>query len=87
MVELECPRCGARFPGGEGWAKSALSTLIVAPAVQDMATQVRCPRCQHLFAASETRHLRASWPKGSSALLVLVGVAIFAWAVYQVLSG
>jgi uncharacterized C2H2 Zn-finger protein len=84
MADQECPKCGTTFSDNEGWAKRAVSTLfMIGPAVQDMATQVRCPQCQHLFAESEVRSLRSSWPKGWAAALWLLGVALLVWAVYQ----
>lgn len=77
MAKQTCPKCGTQFSTSEGWGKAALSLLMPAPAVPDMATQVRCPQCQHLFA--EIRHLRSFAPRGSW-LLVLVVVT---WAIYE----
>lgn len=81
MATLRCPRCDSGFSVGEGWAKSALSTLIAAPAVPDMATQVRCPKCQYLFAEGEVRHLRSSWSTGLDVVLLLLALAVIAWLV------
>ena len=86
MALLECPKCGTRFPTDNDWAKSAVSTLVVAPAVQDMATQVRCPKCHHLFAESEVRYSRAPWSKGLSVSVALVGAIVIIWAVYRLLT-
>jgi len=83
MADQECPKCGARFPASDGWAKSALATLIVAPAVPDMATQVRCPQCRHLFAESEVRYQRASGARASAVALWLLGAGLVIWAIYQ----
>lgn len=83
MAEQTCPRCGTRFPTSDGWAKSTLSLLIPAPAVPDMATQVRCPHCHHLFTDSDIRHL-APASRISRAAFVVACVALVAWAVYQV---
>jgi ribosomal protein S27E len=52
MAELQCPECGARIPNPEGWAKAAVTTLVAAPAVASMATQLRCPRCSTVFSQS-----------------------------------
>lgn len=49
MAKLQCPQCGTRITSQDGWAKAALSTLIPAPAIQGMATQIRCPNCQKVF--------------------------------------
>jgi hypothetical protein len=83
MEEQTCPKCGTKFPTGDGWAKTAVSLTIAAPAVPDMATQVRCPHCHHLFADGEVRHLAASRPKVSRALVILACLTFVAWAIYQ----
>jgi predicted RNA-binding Zn-ribbon protein involved in translation (DUF1610 family) len=82
MGEEECPKCGAHFPTADAWAKSALSTLIAAPAVQDLATEVRCPKCGHVYFEREARHLRASWPSGLMILLALLAASVLVWAIY-----
>jgi len=82
MGDEECPKCGAHFPTADAWAKSALSTLVVAPAVQDLATQVRCPHCGHVFPEREARHLRTSWPMGLMIFLALLVAAVLVWALY-----
>jgi uncharacterized C2H2 Zn-finger protein len=82
MGDEECPQCGAHFPAADAWAKSALSILVVAPAVQDLATQVRCPQCGHVFPEREVRHLRSSRPIGSMILLALLGASVLIWAIY-----
>lgn len=79
---LQCPRCDFKFPdggSGDNWAKVAVSTLIAAPAVPDMATQVRCPNCHHLFAEGEVRHLRSTWSGRVSPWLAILGIALVAW--------
>jgi uncharacterized C2H2 Zn-finger protein len=82
MDDEECPKCGAHFPADDSWAKSALSILVAAPAVRDLATQVRCPKCGHVFCEREARHLRPSSPVGLMILLILLGVSVLIWAVY-----
>ena len=79
MAEQTCPKCGTAFPLAEGWAKAALSLTIQAPAVRDMATQVRCPNCGHVFADSEVRHLQTPRLK-ALAILGIAAVAFLAWA-------
>ena len=81
MANQECPKCGAHFPVTDNWAKGAVSLLIAAPAVPDMATQVRCPNCNYVFAESEVRHLGSSASRGLIILLALF-VALLIWAVY-----
>lgn len=49
MAKLQCPACGALVLSHEGWAKAALASLVPAPSVPGMATQLRCPQCQTVF--------------------------------------
>jgi hypothetical protein len=63
-----------------GWSSAAVSTLMIAPAVPDMATQVRCPQCGHLFAHGEIRYLHSSGSKRLTFVLVLLGVGLLVWA-------
>ena len=86
MAEQTCPKCGTQFRTSDGWAKSAVSLLIPAPAVPDMATQVRCPQCHHLFADGEVRHLSSSPSKTLRTLVFIASVVVVAWAVYQLFS-
>ena len=60
METRTCPRCGSEVPTSSGWAKSAVSLLMQAPAVPDMATQLRCPMCHYLFTDADVRHESAS---------------------------
>ena len=83
MAEQTCPKCGTQFSTSDGWAKAAVSLLIPAPAVPDMATQVRCPHCQHLFADGEIRHLSSSRSKVFRVLVAVAAVGVVVWAVYQ----
>lgn len=55
MAALRCPHCGGAIPTERTWAQVAVSTLTAAPAVPDMATQVRCEHCGRLSAASDLR--------------------------------
>ena len=83
MATLKCPKCDSKFSVEDGWAKAAVSTLIAAPAVRDMATQVRCPTCRHLFAESDVSHLRSPWPAKLGPVLVSAGVAVLAWIAFH----
>ncbi len=84
MANLKCPKCESTFSADAGWAKSAVSLLIAAPAVPDMATQVRCPNCHHVFAEGDIRYLRSSWPKGLRTGLAVIAILVIAWVVYRV---
>ena len=81
MASPKCPHCGASLPSQRTWTQVAVSTLIAAPAVPDMATQVRCDKCGRLSAASDLRHTAAGGFKTTHWLLWLVGVACFVWLV------
>jgi uncharacterized C2H2 Zn-finger protein len=80
MAEQTCPKCGTSFPLADGWAKAAVSLTIQAPAVRDMATQVRCPHCGYVFADSETRYLQPPRLRVLGILLVVAVIALMAWA-------
>ena len=86
MAEQTCPKCGTQFRTSDGWAKSAVSLLIPAPAVPDMATQVRCPHCQHLLPDGEVRHLSSSPSKVYRTLVVIAVAILVLWVVYQLFS-
>jgi NMD protein affecting ribosome stability and mRNA decay len=78
-----CPKCGTQVPTSEGWAKAAVSLLIPAPAVPDMATQLRCPHCRYVFADGEVRHVASLPSKVLRGLVILACLVVAAWAVYQ----
>lgn len=79
MAKLHCPRCQTVVALADGWAAAAVSTTIPAPAVPDMATQVRCPNCQLLFAAADVRHEAAARLGPLHLVLVLAVLAALAW--------
>jgi hypothetical protein len=83
MADQTCPKCGGQFPASDTLAKAAVSLLVPAPAVRDMATQVRCPHCHHLFADSEVRHLATSQSKIPRLLVAVACLSLVAWAVYE----
>ena len=83
MAKMRCPKCGSEVPSEDGWAKAALSTTIAAPAIPDMATQIRCPSCQAVFAQSDVIYAGAS---GAHRFRTIAWVGIFvavAWVLYQ----
>ncbi|MDB5825670.1 MAG: hypothetical protein JWR21_4374 [Herminiimonas sp.] len=84
MVEQTCPKCGARFRSGDAWAMGVLSAVSPAPALRDMATQLRCPRCHHVFASSDVRYL-APWSSRARLFLLTACVGVLAWAVWHLL--
>ena len=81
MANQQCPKCGTHFPVTDGWARGAVSLLIAAPAVPDMATQVRCPNCNYLFADSEVRYLDSSGQRRLMFLIALL-LALLFWTVF-----
>ncbi len=87
MSTLRCPKCDFKFSDGgvgEDWAKVALSTLMAAPAVPDMATQVRCPNCHHLFTEGDIRYLRTASAWRVNTWLEIIGVGVIVWLVCRV---
>lgn len=83
MAKQSCPACGKSFPVETGWANATVALLMPAPAIPDMATQVSCPHCHHVFSNSEVRYLASSWGRGPVILVALLCVSLLAWAVYQ----
>lgn len=81
MASLHCPHCGASIPTHRSWAEVAISTLVPAPAVPDMATQVRCNACGRVSAASDLRYSVADRfrPKRLVLWLVVAGVLLLAF--------
>lgn len=84
MATLRCPKCDSTFSAGDGWAKTAVTMLMPAPAVPDMASVVRCPKCRHVFADAGIRYLGTARPRTSNA--VLLGVVVAALVVVLVKS-
>lgn len=82
MVSLHCPRCGASMPAQRSWAEVAVSTLVPAPAVPDMATQARCDACGRVSAASDLRYSTAerTHPKCLVLWLAVAGALLLALA-------
>jgi hypothetical protein len=58
---------------------------MAAPAVPDMATQVRCPNCHALFSQGDVRYLRAGTGSRIGTWLAVVGVVFIAWLAYRLL--
>lgn len=80
MSRLQCPNCGAFVDSSEGWAKAALSTLMPAPAVPDMATQLRCPGCHAVFAQPHGGP-PSLWVGLRPALVLLAVLLLIVWLV------
>jgi predicted RNA-binding Zn-ribbon protein involved in translation (DUF1610 family) len=85
MASLVCPHCGAAIPTKRSWAEAAVSTLVQAPAVPDMATQVRCTSCGRVSAASDLRHHVADRVSSTRVLYGLLSLAALAlaWALLR----
>jgi len=79
MASLKCPHCDAPMPNQRTWAEAALSTLMAAPAVSDMATQRRCDHCGRISAASDLRYTVADRFKTTRLLLWVIAAAFLAW--------
>jgi hypothetical protein len=59
--------------------------LIPAPAVADMATQVRCSNCGRVFAASELRHTVADRFQRAQVVVWVVAAVFAAWVPWSLL--
>jgi hypothetical protein len=83
MAHLRCPHCDADMPSERTWDQVAVSTLLAAPAVPDMATQVRCGKCGRVSAASDLRVAVADrfLPKKALTwfLVAIVALSALAW--------
>jgi hypothetical protein len=79
MSSLHCPHCGASLPSSRSWSQVALSTLMPAPPVPDMATQVRCNSCGRVSAASDLRHTVADRFRIPRWVWAALAVAVAAW--------
>jgi hypothetical protein len=86
MASLKCPHCDAPMPDQRTWAEAALSTLIAAPAVPDMATQRRCDNCGRVSAASDLRHTVADRFNSARLLLWIVAATFLAWVLMRLLA-
>ena len=85
MAKLMCPNCGNSIDDERTWAQAALSTLVAAPAIPDMATQVRCAKCGRVSAASDMRTDSAYSLSKQHLVVWILGVALVAWAVAELL--
>lgn len=78
MNDEQCPRCTAVFPAERAWAHRSVKALLIAPALQDLDTRVRCPSCQHVFQAQEFRFFGFVSPrimKAAVGLFFVLGLA------------
>lgn len=87
MASLHCPHCGASMHNQRSWAEVAVSTLVPAPAVPDMATQVRCNACGRVSAASDLRHSVADRFRPKRLVLWLLVAGVLLWAFTSVAVG
>jgi hypothetical protein len=86
MPTRACPKCGSAVPmSDEGWAKSAISLLVPAPAIPDMATQVRCQNCGHLFAEGDVLYQDAGLVRAWRGVALLGCAFLVTWVLYKLL--
>ena len=83
MARLRCPHCGNPIASERTWAQAAVSTLMAAPAIPDMATQVRCASCGRVSAASDLRADAADKFTTAHRVLWILGAAFVVWAVVE----
>jgi uncharacterized C2H2 Zn-finger protein len=82
MDDERCPKCGAVFPADRAWAKRTDTMLVIAPALQDLDTRVRCPGCGNVFSAREYRFFGFVRPQALKIGLGLFAVLMLAAGVY-----
>ena len=87
MATLKCPHCGSPIPSERTWAQAAVSSLMPAPAIPDMATQVRCAKCGHVSAACDMRTDTADKLTKAHLGLWIAAVVFAVWAVVELLRG
>ena len=85
MATLKCPHCGNPIGSERTWAQAAVSTLMPAPAIPDMATEVRCAACGRVSAASDMRTETADRLTKPHLAVWIVGVVVVVWAVVELL--
>lgn len=85
MATLRCPHCDNPIPSERTWAQAAVSSLMQAPAVPDMATQVRCAKCGRVSAASDLRTDTADTLTKAHLALWIAGVVVVVWALVEFL--
>ena len=79
IAMLRCPHCGSPVKSERTWAQAAVATLMAAPAIPQMATQVRCTACGRLSTASDLRIDAADKFTKPHLALWIVGLALLVW--------
>ena len=82
MESPKCPHCGAQLPIKRSWSQVVVSTLMAAPAIPDMSTQVRCDSCGQVSAASELRYTVADQIRIHWLLLVAAAIGVAVWLLW-----
>lgn len=75
MLDEECLKCGANFPADRAWANRSLAMALLSPALQELDTRVKCPRCGYIFESKEFRFFGFVRPRAMRmGLLICVAV-------------
>jgi uncharacterized C2H2 Zn-finger protein len=82
MDDEHCPKCNAVFPANRAWAKRTVTMLVVAPALQDLDTRVRCPTCGYVFQATSYRFFGFVSPGSFKVFVGLLFAAAVVAAIY-----
>jgi len=82
MNDEQCPKCGSKFPANEAWASRTMAGLMIAPALQDLDTRVKCPGCGKVFHATAFRFFGFVTPRAMRRglgmfFVVFVGCVIY----------
>jgi uncharacterized protein (UPF0212 family) len=80
MTDEQCPKCGSHFPANRVWASRTVLGLMIAPALQDLDTRVKCPSCGAVFEATAFRFFGVVTPtalrRGLGAFFVVFVVCV-----------
>ena len=82
MEDEQCPKCGSMFPANRAWASRTMTSLVIAPALQDLDTRVKWPSCGQVFPATAFRFFGFVTPRAMRHGLGVFFVAFIVCFVY-----
>lgn len=87
MTDEQCPKCGSNFPANRAWVSRTVLGLMIAPALQDLDTRVKCPSCGAVFQATAFRFFGVVTPTALRRSLGAFFVVSIAWVIYFLFVG
>ncbi|WP_431095739.1 hypothetical protein [Polaromonas aquatica] len=82
MTDEQCPKCGSKFPANGAWASRTMTGLMIAPALQDLDTRVKCPGCGKVFHATAFRFFGFVTPRAMRRGLGMFFVVFIGCVIY-----